>query len=339
MKKITSVEKGFKSSLIFALLLFLLVFILCLSIGSDSSVRLPSIKMIKDSMSGIWHYQTIIVLKIRLPRLLLAIISGGCLAVSGLIFQNILQNPLADPYLIGVSGGCALSAVIIQAAGYHNPIYTAVGAMIGGLVSMIFVQFIASRTGKINRGILILSGVVMNAFFSAIISVILIFSGSDMPRIFAWLLGSLDMPDSALLLPAFIVMFLCVIPLWMLSHQLDIISLGDFHSFHFGQNPERLKVFSVIIASILTSVAVSVSGMIGFVGMFVPHAMRFLFGFKHNILVPVSFIVGGMVLMIADTFVRSVPTGTELPVGAITALFGGPFFLLLLINKFRNSKI
>ena len=327
-----------RSILFLIFFIFIFVFILCLAIGSDSSVKLPSLKTLKNVFAGHFNYQAVILFKIRLPRLLLAIVTGGCLAVSGLVFQNILQNPLADPYLIGVSGGCALTAVIIQALGFHNPIFTALGSLLGGLISMFIVQFIALRTGKINRGVLILSGVVMNAFFSAIMSVVLIFSGSDMPRIFAWLLGSLDLPDASLLIPASIITCLCVAILWIFSHQLDIISLGDFHSYHFGQDPERIKILSVVIASILTSVAVSISGMIGFVGMFVPHAMRFIFGFKHRVLIPVSFVAGSMALMVADTFVRSVPTGTELPVGAVTALFGGPFFLLILINKFRNIK-
>ena len=321
-----------------ALALFALIFIICMSVGSNFKVSALSLSNLKSALSGNWNFEATILYKVRFPRILMAALVGGCLAISGLIFQNILQNPLADPFLIGVSGGCALAAVLVQSMGFHNPYLLAIAAFIGGMLSMFIVEMIAMRTGKINRGVLILAGVVLNALFSAVISLILILSGSNMPKIFAWLLGSLNLPNPNLMIPLGILSLICVIVLWFYSHQLDMVSLGDFHAYHLGHDPERIKWLSIVCASILTSIAVSLSGMIGFVGMFIPHAMRFLFGFKHNYLIPMCFIAGSIVLMCTDSLVRISPTGTELPVGSLTALLGGPFFLLLLINKFKSLK-
>ncbi len=318
--------------------LLLITVLICLSIGPDGSVKLLDIENIQNLVNGNWDYAATILYKVRLPRIFMGIIVGGSLAVSGLVFQNILQNPLADPYLIGVSGGCALAAVFLQVLGFHNPFSIAIGAFVGGMLSMLFVEFIASRTGRINRSVLILAGVVLNAFFSAMISLLLILAGSDMARIFTWLLGSLNLPDTTLLFPTSIIAIVCLTFLWVFSHQLDMVSLGDFHSYHLGLNPEKIKWISIICASILTSISVSLAGMIGFVGMFVPHTMRFIFGFRHSILLPMCFVGGAICLIVTDTVVRVAPTGSELPVGALTALFGGPFFLLLLVKKFRSLR-
>ena len=332
------IDKGLSSgagtalTVILALGVTLGIAALCLSLGPNSDIRLTD--------SSVWNQAksqaAIIVWKIRFPRLVLGFLVGGSLSVAGLVFQNLLRNPLADPYLIGVSGGAGLAAVLLQLSGRHSPATITLGAFAGGLLAMIGVQFLASRSGQLNRGVLILAGVVMNAFFSAMISLSLIVAGRDMPRIFFWLMGSLNLPDQSHFFPFMIAGGGAMLVLWLFSHQLDLLALGDLQAYHLGGNPERMKWLAVACASVLTAAAVSASGMIGFIGMFVPHSARFLFGHSHRLLLPMTFLLGASLLMGTDTLVRVAPTGTELPVGALTALFGGPFFLLLLLKHARS---
>ena len=304
----------------------------CLSLGPDSSIHLGNAKV----WSQVRNQASIIVWQIRFPRLLLGFLVGGSLSVAGLIFQNLLQTPLADPYLIGVSGGAGLTAVLLQLYGFHSPIATTIGAFVGGLAAMIFVQFLASRAGTLNRGVLILAGVVLNSFFSAMISMSLIWAGRDMPRIFFWLMGSLNLPNNDVFLPFSIACGIGIGVLWIFSHHLDLLAMGDLQAYHLGVNPEKIKWIAVACASVLTASAVAASGMIGFIGMFVPHSARFLFGLSHRLLIPMTFMLGAIILMLTDTVVRISPTGTELPVGALTALLGGPFFLFLLLKNARS---
>ncbi len=309
------------------------VFLVCLSLGPDSRISLFDQEMWKGYLAGSPDQSGKVVFRIRLPRVLAACLVGGSLSLAGLVFQNLLQNPLADPFLIGVSGGAALGATLVQAAGLHDLPALIMAAFLGGIVSMAFVSRLARVSGTMDRGTLILAGVVLNSFLSAVISILLILSGQDMPRIFAWLMGSLNLPESRALVPMGFLAAVSAGVLWISSHPLDILGLGDFQAYHLGMDPEKFKWISLICASILTAVAVSLSGMVGFIGMFVPHGVRFMFGYGHRILVPMAFLGGAMVLALADTIVRVSPFGVELPVGGLTALMGGPVFLFLLIRR------
>lgn len=325
--------------LLFFLLLLLttfLTFVICGAFGSEADIRPWDTDIWGKVLDNEWDTKSQILFRIRFPRLAFAVLVGGCLSLAGLVFQDLFHNPLADPFIIGVSGGCALAGVIAQILGVHDTTQTALIAFAGGFLSLVVLKYLTNTEHAAEKGTMILAGVVMNAFFSAIISMILVISGSDMPKIFQWLMGSLNLPDTRLLIPMSIIVIVTAIALWFLSHPLDLLSLGDFQAFHLGLEVDRWRWIILVCASVLTAVAVSISGMIGFIGMFVPHSIRFICGHRHKITIPGSFLGGAIVLMLADTLVKVLPAGTELPVGSVTALFGGPFFLALLINLNRK---
>ncbi|MBF0410080.1 MAG: iron ABC transporter permease [Candidatus Riflebacteria bacterium] len=325
MKPVTALAIGF---LIMAITGFL-----CLCLGSERSVHPFDLTVWQNAFADKWEYRELILFSVRLPRLVLGLIVGGSLALAGLVFQSLLRNPLADPFILGVSGGSGLAAVLIQLSGIHRPLVLVCGAFMGGVGAMFLVQMLAGSGGKIDRGRLILAGVVLNAFFAALISLVLILAGKDLPRIFAWLMGSLSVPEPALFKPLAVVSIITSAILWVYSHRLNLIALGDHQAYHLGIPPEGTKKVALLCASLLTAIAVSLAGMIGFIGMFVPHAVRLVFGSDHKILIPATFSVGAGLLMFADTLARISPTGVELPVGTLTALFGAPFFLSLLLKS------
>lgn len=316
----------------------LLVGVFCLSLGPKESVGVLNPSLWNEFFHGeSLSAEARILFQIRFPRIVLGFLVGGSLALAGLLFQSLLQNPLADPFIIGVSGGSALAAVLAQTLfGLHDPFAVVVVAFVGGLGAMAFVHLIALRTGVLHRGVIILTGVVLNAFFSAAISLVLLLSGRDMPRIFAWLMGSLNMPEPSLLMPMTVLALGTLAVVFVFAHQLNLLSLGDFQAYHLGLAPDRMKWGILAAASLLTSIAVSLSGMIGFIGMFVPHGIRLLFGFDHRYLIPWSFLAGAMVLICADTLVRLSPAG-EIPVGTVTAFLGAPVFLKILFS--RSSRL
>ncbi|MFZ2961369.1 MAG: iron ABC transporter permease [Candidatus Ozemobacteraceae bacterium] len=315
----------------------LVVGIGCLGIGPDRSVVPWDPRILHDVWQGQFDERAMILFGIRFPRLLLGSLVGGCLSLSGLVFQGLLQNPLADPFILGVSGGAGLVAVVLQLLGVHNPLLLTGGAFLGGISAVFVVERMASLGGRLDRGRLILAGVVLNAFFGALIALALVFSGQDLPRIFAWLMGSLNIPDPTLFKPLGILSLTVAACVWAMSHPLNLLALGDLHAYHLGLDPDRAKRFALLAASLLTAIAVSLAGMIGFVGMFVPHACRLLLGSDHRRLVPASTCLGACLLMVTDTLVRLSPGGVELPVGTVTALFGAPFFLWLLSSTSRTS--
>ena len=319
----------FRISLLGLLLVGVTAF-LCLGLGPDRSISPWDVSIWKAAITGDSGGKATILFSIRLPRLLLAMLVGGSLALAGLVFQGLLQNPLADPFILGVSGGSGLAAVLVQRFGPQDPLFLVLASFGGGLGAIILVERLAGRDGELDRGRLILAGVVLNAFFAALISLLLILSGDDLPRIFSWLMGSLSMPEPALIAPLGVLSLVVAGLLWGMSHPLNLQTLGDVRAYHLGLDTARFKRLTLFLASFLTAVAVSLAGMIGFVGMFVPHALRMMVGGDHRLLIPGVISGGACLLMVADTVVRLSPAGVELPVGTLTALLGAPFFLWLL---------
>ncbi len=310
------------------------VAMICVSIGPRQAVSVFDLTLWQQYLRGeTLSTDARILFQIRFPRVLLGFLVGGSLSLAGLLFQSLLQNPLADPFIIGVSGGSALAAVLAQTMmGIHDPYVIVLVSFVGGLGAMVFVHLAASYAGSLHRGVIILTGVILNAFFSAAISLALLLAGRDMPRIFAWLMGSLNMPEPTLLLPMSLLAAAATIVVFLCSHPLNLLALGDFQAYHLGLAPERMKWLVLAAASLLTSIAVSLSGMIGFIGMFVPHAVRLSLGFDHRFLIPWSFLAGAMVLGGADALVRLAPAG-EVPVGTVMAFLGAPVFLHILFRR------
>lgn len=275
-----------------------------------------------------------ILLKIRLPRILLAAAVGGGLSVAGAVFQAILVNPLAEPYILGVSSGGTFGAILAMILGLSF-IGIQFLSFAGALVVIFLVFSLSKRFGILEPNVMLLTGVMVGAFFSAAILLLISTMDNSIRSAVNWLIGNLSIadPDSAAYI--FPVSVILALFLSLFSNKLNIISLGDEQAYHLGVNPARYKTFFYLLSSLLVGAVVSVSGIIGFVGLLVPHSCRLILGADNRIIVPASFFAGGSFLMISDTFARTVISPSELPVGAVTALLGAPLFVFLLKRNFR----
>ena len=293
--------------------------------------------------SASWAEVTEQIIRVRMTRIVTAAIVGIALGAAGVVFQAVLRNPLADPFILGVSGGGALGAAIgfLIGAGLWTawpvspiPLFAFAGSL--GAVALVYSLSLAGRS--LSTYVLLLVGVVCNALFSALI--MLVVSLAPVRRVYEitfWLMGSIS--ETAVqpgeLLAAAIAVLAGSAALMLLTRRLNLICLGDDTAERLGVNVVATKRLCFIFASLITGAAVSISGLIGFVGLIVPHAMRLILGPDHRLLLPASAIGGAIFLILADTVVRvSFPIGqTQLPVGVITALVGGPLFILLLHRR------
>ena len=275
----------------------------------------------------------IIVLELRGPRVLMAMLVGMALAVAGATFQSMLRNPLADPYLLGISSGAACGAVIALMLGWS---FLPLASSVGALLSAIVVVMIACRSGSIHPHTLVLAGVVINAFLASVIAVLIAFSSADTTRgIVFWLMGNVSTQRFSILGMIAICVLGSISLLFWKARNLDLLAQGESVAKQLGLEIEGYKWFLLVVTSLLTGIAVAYNGLIGFVGLIVPHIGRFLFGADNRFLIPIAALIGAIVMVVADTVARTIIAPSELPVGAITALAGGPFFLLLL-RRARN---
>ena len=280
----------------------------------------------------------VILLQVRLPRVLLGFLVGGGLAVVGVALQALLRNPLADPYVLGISSGAALGAAVAILLGIGTTVLAMSAlplcAFVGGLISLVVVSRIASVHGRFPVHILLLAGVILNAIFSALI--MFVTSIMDPNRSFgtmAWLMGTLTAPTYPAM--AILAAYLIAGGLILLSQAraLNLLTLGEESAQSMGVLVERVKKTVFFTSALLTGAVVSVSGMIGFVGLVIPHAVRMVLGADHRLLLPASALVGGTFLIAADTVARTMLAPGEIPVGVVTALAGGPFFIVLLMKQ------
>lgn len=281
---------------------------------------------------------TVILLHIRLPRVLLAFFVGGSLAMVGVALQALLRNPLADPFVIGISSGAALGAAIALLFGMGISIWSVSAlplcAFVGALLSLMIMYRISSSGQGFSIYTLLLAGVVLNAIFSAFI--MFLTSVADPNRAFgmyAWLMGSLTGPDFPTLGLLALYLGIGLMVLGSQAQSLNLLTLGEETARSLGVEVERVKKLVFVAAALLTGAVVSFSGIIGFVGLIVPHAVRLVLSADHRVLLPVAGFIGGMFLMLADTVARTVLSPGEFPVGVVTALVGGPVFLYLLTTR------
>jgi len=279
-----------------------------------------------------------IVIEIRLPRILLAIVVGASLSVAGTSFQALLRNPLADPYVLGVSSGAALGAVLALVAEPHlalplwlAALFTPFGAFLGAAATIAAVYFLGQRQGQIDSATL-LPGIISASFLSAIIMFLMTtLSGRDFRGMAFWLMGDLSSSLQASLRWVLgIGFFAAAGAIYTTAGDLNLLLAGEKEAMHLGVDVRRVRLVVYIAASILTGLAVSVSGAIGYVGLLVPHVMRLLFGSDHRTLLPTAAFGGAIALVLADTLARTVVAPSELPVGAMTAIAGAPLFIYLL---------
>jgi iron complex transport system permease protein len=275
-----------------------------------------------------------IVLDLRLPRVLLALLVGAGLAVAGAGFQSLLRNPLADPYVLGVSSGAALGAILAMMVQPGNMLATMGAAFVGALVTVAAVYYLGRRGGQLDSYTLLLAGVITASVFSAVILFLMTsLPGRALRGITFWLMGDLSSPLPVRLGWLMLVTWMVIGAIYTTSADLNLLSGGEREAMHLGVNVGRVKLVVYLGGSLLTALAVSVSGAIGYVGLLVPHVMRMLFGSDYRLLIPASALGGAIALIVADTLARTVIAPTELPVGAMTAIAGAPVFIYLLRRK------
>jgi iron complex transport system permease protein len=320
---------GVLSLLLIALVLFSLIAL------SHGAVNFSFSEVWNSIVAGEGEESAAVILRgIRLPRVLLAIIIGAGLSVAGATFQALLRNVLAEPYILGISSGGAAGAVlaVVLNLGFANltvPLFSLVGS---GSV-MILVYGLGHRRGFMDPNALLLSGVMAGAFFNAIILLLVSLFNQETRTAYLWLLGNLGSADyPALILVSTPVIVACVI-LFFSARALNLMAMGEETAAFLGAEVDILKRRSYFLASLITGLAVSVSGVIGFVGLIVPHLCRLLFGADHRLLLPASFLAGAIFLVVCDLVSRVVLAPTEIPVGAITAVLGVPVFVYLLKRR------
>ena len=278
----------------------------------------------------------LVVFGLRLPRIALGILVGAALATSGAGFQALLRNPLADPYVLGVASGAALGAMLSlmfapQVAGAIQA-----AAFVGAAATTGAVYFLGRRGGQLDSATLLLAGIISASFLSAAIMFLgTTLSGRDQRGMAFWIMGDLSSPPSLNLHWLFLVLIVAVGSIYTTSSDLNLILTGEQEARHLGVNVSRVKLVVYIAASLLTGLAVSVAGAIGYVGLIVPHVIRMIFGTDYRLLIPASAIGGAIAIVFADTLARTVVAPTELPVGAMTALAGAPVFIYLMRRSVR----
>ncbi len=317
-----------KLYVIITILLFILLLVACIAIFSGVVPVRPFANWSQD--------YRIILFRVRLPRIILAVIAGAGLAVSGVIFQGLLRNPLADPYILGTSSGATLGITTVISLGLAQkagPFGLPAVGFIFALGTITLVYAIASSRGHMSVETLLLSGVIVSSFLSALIMLIMSLARRETFEIIFWLMGSLSETNTVLIKIAGSCVFIGIIFMFFFWRDLNILSLGEKHAHHLGVEVERTKRFLFVIASIVVGAVVSVTGMIGFVGLIIPHIVRMITGPDHRFVIPVSALSGSIFLIICDTVARTVVAPIEVPVGVITALCGAPFFIFLLCRK------
>ncbi|MBX4169367.1 iron ABC transporter permease [Rhodococcus sp. DMU2021] len=294
----------------------------------DIADRLPLV----DVDSGLSTRQQAILWNIRMPRVVLGVLVGAMLAIAGAAYQGVFRNPLADPYLLGVSSGAGLGAtlaiVVGGAAGFAG---VPIAAFAGGLLA-VGATYSLGRTvgGSRSEVVIILAGVAVAAFANAIQTFFMQLHDDTLRQVYSWMLGRLSTDgwsDVVVVLP-YVVVTVAIIALH--RRTLDVMAVGDVEAASLGINPARVRLLLVCVATLGTAAVVSASGLIGFVGIVVPHAVRLLAGPGHRLLLPLSLLVGASFLVLADVLARTVMSPAELPIGVVTAAIGAPFFLVVL---------
>lgn len=327
---------------IIAVLLLLLLLSAIISVGIGAATVPPG-----EVLRTIYHHllgqhtggvNEQIICSLRMPRIALAVLVGGALAVAGVIMQALFHNPLADPYIVGVSAGAAFGAVLAVALGMSLSLLgmnaIPLSAFFGALAVTALVYGLSQGRVRVQVTTLLLTGIAVGSLLQAATTFLLLREGhNELREVMAWLMGSLangDWRQVGMLLPYVAIGLLCA-GCW--QRELNVLAFGEATAHHLGIPLERTKLLLLLLASLLAAGAVAMSGVIAFVGLIVPHIMRRLVGPNHARLLPASFLGGGILLLWADMLARSLLPGSEIPIGIITSVLGAPFFLYVL---YRN---
>nr|WP_237688032.1 iron ABC transporter permease [Sneathiella sedimenti] len=320
-------------------LLGLLLLVVALISASIGAVSIPLSEIVSGSLTD---QQMAVLNSIRLPRVLLAVIVGGALALSGAAMQGLFRNPLADPGLIGIATSAALAVAIVivlvgPIAGYLGLYALSVAAFAGALVACFVIFRFARLTGTFSVTYMLLTGIAINALSGAGVGFLTYLSDDQQLRTLTfWTMGSLGGALWISVIVAATIIIPSAVILVRNARELNVLLLGESEARYLGVEVERLKRTIVICTALSVGAAISVSGIIGFVGLVVPHLVRLTLGPDHRLLIPASAFLGAILLLIADTFARTVVAPAEMPVGILTSMIGGPFFLWLLVKQYSG---
>jgi iron complex transport system permease protein len=307
-----------------------------------ATIRLVIWKLgLTERPAGVARSTEVILFQLRLPRVVLAAIVGAALAASGTVFQGLFRNPLADPAIIGVSSGAALGAIaviVFAGGGTLGAFGVPLAAFVGALATAFVVYRLARIGPAVHVATLLLAGIAVAAVISSVMSLVMSFSGQQIRDIYAWLLGGLVGQGWSSIQAVAPLVAAGVVGAGLTAHDLNLMSLGEERAAQLGVEVDRLKRRSMAIGALLAACAVSVAGVIGFVGLMTPHLLRLFVGADHRRLLPAVLLAGPTLLILADLVARTALAPQELPVGVVTALLGGPFFLFLLRREGRRAR-
>jgi iron complex transport system permease protein len=312
-----------------------------LVVGPVALSPLDVVRQLLGLDAGLDGREVAIVEQIRLPRVVLALLVGSTLSLCGASYQGVFRNPLADPYLLGAAAGAGLGVTIVivgTAEGSATPGAAPIAAFLGALVAVALAYALGAAGGggrAASTSSLILAGVAVASFLTAVQTYVQQRNQDTIRQVYSWILGRLSTAgwdEVVLLLP-----YAAVTWIVLLAHRrlLDVLAVGDEEATTLGLNPRRTRLVVIVFASLGTAAAVSVSGLIGFVGIIVPHTVRLLAGRSHRVVLPLSLLFGGAFLCLADLLARTLASPSEIPIGVITAFFGAPFFVLVLRSSRR----
>ncbi|MGI1692205.1 FecCD family ABC transporter permease [Thermoanaerobacter uzonensis] len=326
----------FKRGIYFGTAFLLLIFTMILSI-SAGAVKITLQEILNVFLGGGSETSRTIILNLRLPRVVESAVVGMGLSVVGAFFQGLLRNPMADPYVLGISSGAAFGATIaiILGLGIFGLSFM---AFITSLMTVFFVYTISKTGTRVSMTTMLLAGIAISAFMSAIISLMMLLNHDEFSRIVFWTMGGFSLINWNGVVFSTPVILIGSFVMYVFSRDVNAILTGEEVAEHLGVNTELVKKIILVTGSLVTATAVSVGGIIGFVGLIVPHISRLIVGPDNRILVPFSAISGAIFLTFADLLARVILKPMEIPIGIITAAFGGPFFLYLLIKSKQKSE-
>jgi iron complex transport system permease protein len=305
------------------LIVLFILLIMAVALGlSKGSVNIPLTELLLKDNQPIFN--------LRLLRVIAAILAGSGLAVSGIALQAILRNPLAEPYLLGTSSGAGLAAVIAAIVGVSR-IYMPLAAFLGAVLSIVVVYNLAQDRGLISDKSLILSGVIISVVFSSVIVFLVsLFGNEAMHEMNWWLWGSLQVYDYKLLALVGFVVVIGICLVYIFAQDLNAISMGEEEAVHLGIDTQNIKKIVILLTALMTASLICICGIIGFVGLIVPHIMRLIVGPNHKILIPTTCLAAAVFLVFCDLASRTLFSPVEIPIGVITAIIGAPVFIILL---------
>ncbi|MBQ9434565.1 MAG: iron ABC transporter permease [Bacteroidales bacterium] len=328
--------------LLFPLLSIVVIVASILIAASIGVVKIPFPNIIKIILgqlgladaSGLAHTEVVTIWELRLPRILMSLTAGAALAICGAVFQSIFRNPICDPYILGISSGASLGAATAFILGWDAFLFgITLPALVTALLTLLVIMGIARLSRQKTTHTLLLTGIAINFLISAVITLLMVINQKEMHKIIFWTMGSCagtTWNDILFLLP-----FLIVIAIVLLYYakDLNIMQLGTDTAQTLGVNVKAVTYITLITSSLLIAVVVAICGVIGFIGLIIPHAVRLMVGSDNRLVFSYSLLLGALFLLIADTLARTIAIPAELPVGSITAIAGAPYFIFLLLKK------